>query len=90
MAFGTGHHETTYMMIELMEQLPLKGARVLDYGAGTGILAILAEKLGAAAIDALEIESIACENARDNCVMNQAEKVVVIGRNFGKSARAEL
>ena len=78
MAFGTGHHETTYMMIELMEQLPLKDARVLDYGAGTGILAILADKLGAASIDALEIESIACENARDNCVMNKADKVVVI------------
>ena len=77
MAFGTGHHETTYMMIELMEHLPLAGARVLDYGAGTGILAILAEKLGASAIDALEIETIACENARDNCRMNSAEKVTV-------------
>lgn len=78
MAFGTGHHETTYMMIELMERLPLAGARVLDYGAGTGILAILADQLGAAAVDALEIETIACENALDNCRMNNAEKVVVM------------
>ena len=78
MAFGTGHHETTYMMIESMEFLPLAGAAVLDFGAGTGILAILAERLGAGAVDALEIESIACENARENCLANAAARVTVI------------
>lgn len=78
MAFGTGHHETTYMMIEIMEGLPLRGKSVLDYGSGTGILAILACRLGARHIDALEIEPIACENAVDNCRANQAETVNVI------------
>jgi ribosomal protein L11 methyltransferase len=78
MAFGTGHHETTYMMIEIMEGLPLDGKSVLDYGSGTGILAILAHRLGARSIDALEIETIACENAADNCRANQAESVHVI------------
>jgi len=78
MAFGTGHHETTYMMIALMEQLPIPGARVLDFGTGTGILAILAVKLGASAVDALEIDPIACENARENCLTNKTEIVDVI------------
>lgn len=78
MAFGTGHHETTYMMIQIMETLPLPGARVLDYGSGTGILSILAHRLGAASVDALEIETIACENARENCSVNLAEAVRVI------------
>lgn len=78
MAFGTGHHETTFMMIEIMEELPLKGKNVLDYGSGTGILAILAHRLGAGRIDALEIEPIACENAADNCRANHAETIDVI------------
>ncbi|MFZ2900073.1 MAG: 50S ribosomal protein L11 methyltransferase [Saprospiraceae bacterium] len=78
MAFGTGHHETTFMMIEIMEGLPLKSKNVLDYGSGTGILAILAHRLGARNIDALEIETIACENAADNCRANQAGSVKVI------------
>lgn len=90
MAFGTGHHETTFMMIGLMENLPFEGASVLDYGCGTGILAILAHCLGAGAVDALEIETIACENAVENCRANQAETVRVIegtlekvmGRNY--------
>jgi len=78
MAFGTGHHETTWMMIQFMEHLPLQGARVLDFGAGTGILAILASRLGAITIDAVEIETIACENARENCLGNGAGSVRVI------------
>lgn len=78
MAFGTGHHETTYMMIETMETLPLSNAKVLDYGAGTGILAILAARMGARTVDALEIESIACENARDNCKANATGQVNVL------------
>ncbi len=78
MAFGTGHHETTYMMIETMEILPLSNADVLDYGAGTGILAILAARLGARTVDALEIEAIACENARENCQANATDLVNVV------------
>src|SRR6185503_10136910 len=47
MSFGTGHHATTYMMIEMMKETDLKNKTVLDFGTGTGILAILAEKGGA-------------------------------------------
>ena len=78
MAFGTGHHETTYMMIQLLEALPLAGKKVLDYGCGTGILAILAARLGAGPVDALEIDPIACENAEDNCRVNQTPQVTVL------------
>jgi ribosomal protein L11 methyltransferase len=78
MAFGTGHHETTYMMMEQMEKLEWPGKKVLDYGAGTGILAILAAQLGAATIDAVEIEAPACENAIENTERNGTPQVRVI------------
>ncbi|HEY6957173.1 MAG TPA: 50S ribosomal protein L11 methyltransferase, partial [Flavisolibacter sp.] len=52
MSFGTGHHATTYMMIEQMRDFDFKNKSVFDFGTGTGILAILAEKLGAASITA--------------------------------------
>lgn len=70
MAFGTGHHATTYMMIEQMEQAPIAGQRVLDYGCGTGVLAILAAKLGAAAVDAVDIEPGAYERTITNAHRN--------------------
>ncbi len=73
MAFGTGHHETTYMMVELMQNLPLQGARVFDYGCGTGILAILTAKMGAAEVFAIDIEEAACENTLENAKLNQRE-----------------
>ena len=47
MSFGTGHHATTFMMVEAMQRLDMPGKKVLDFGTGTGILAILAEKMGA-------------------------------------------
>ena len=56
MAFGTGHHETTFMMIQCMEKLNFEQKSVLDYGCGTGILAILAQKLGATDIKGVDIE----------------------------------
>jgi ribosomal protein L11 methyltransferase len=74
MAFGTGHHETTYMCLSALEDIDLKGQKLLDYGGGTGILAILASKLGAAEIEAVDIEEesyLSCiENSRDNGVDN--------------------
>ena len=70
MAFGTGHHETTYMMMEAMENIPFKDTFVFDFGCGTGILAILAVKLGAKKVIALDIEEPAVENAIDNANLN--------------------
>lgn len=77
MAFGTGHHETTHMMVQLMEGLPLAGRRVLDYGCGTGILAILARKLGATYVDAVDIEWPSYENTIENAERNEVTGIGV-------------
>ncbi len=75
MAFGTGHHETTFMMVQLMQTLDFEQKKVLDFGCGTGVLAILASKLKAATpIDAVDIEEQSylntIENAENNGVAN--------------------
>ncbi len=77
MAFGTGHHETTFTMIKLMQQVEFEGKAVLDFGCGTGVLAILASKLGAGRIDAVDIEAAAYENCLENCQVNEVVNVKV-------------
>jgi ribosomal protein L11 methyltransferase len=73
-AFGSGEHETTESCLELMETLAgIKGARVLDLGSGTGILAIAALKLGAAHTTCVDIEPEAVETATTNCKLNGFE-----------------
>ncbi|HAI77066.1 MAG TPA: 50S ribosomal protein L11 methyltransferase [Microscillaceae bacterium] len=71
MSFGTGHHATTALMMEFLLDLPHQQKEVLDVGSGTGILAILSAKLGAAVVDALDTETWAIENARENFALNQ-------------------
>jgi len=75
MSFGTGHHATTYMMIELMKDLDLNGRSVLDFGSGTGILAILAEKEGAKNIDAIDNDDWSIANAGENFEKNNCTKI---------------
>ncbi len=75
MAFGTGHHETTWQCIAAIEHLPLQGTHILDYGCGTGILAILASKQGAAAVEAVDIEEESYRNTVENCAANGVENV---------------
>ncbi|MEX2380416.1 MAG: 50S ribosomal protein L11 methyltransferase [Vicingaceae bacterium] len=75
MSFGTGHHETTQLMIEGMQALDLEGRRIWDMGSGTGILAILAEKMGASEVHAVDIEEWAAENMKENVERNQCELV---------------
>ncbi len=70
MSFGTGHHETTALMLEMQLGVDHAGRRVLDAGCGTGILAIMACKRGAAHVDAYDIDEWAVENARENCELN--------------------
>lgn len=90
MAFGTGHHETTWQCIAAMEHLPLEGKKVLDYGCGTGVLAILACKLGAAEVEAVDIEEESYRNTLENCAVNAVTNVTarcgtlaaVQGRDF--------
>lgn len=90
MAFGTGHHETTWQCIAAIEHLPMSGAKVLDYGCGTGILAILASKEGASEVEAVDIETESYLNTVDNCAANGVTNVTarlgtleaVQGRDF--------
>jgi ribosomal protein L11 methyltransferase len=77
MAFGTGHHATTRMMVRAMLPLDFRGKRVCDLGCGTAVLAILAERLGAAHVDAFDIDQGAVDNARDCVLRNGCERVHV-------------
>ncbi len=70
MAFGTGTHETTQMICEWLLDTPLKGAHVVDAGCGTGILGIVALKLGAAGVTAYDIDEWSSDNTRHNAVIN--------------------
>lgn len=72
MAFGTGHHETTHMMIQEIETIYFEDKAVFDYGCGTGVLAILADLLGAEKSDALDIETPSYESTIENASLNQA------------------
>jgi ribosomal protein L11 methyltransferase len=71
MAFGTGHHATTHMMISSMKDINFLDKKVFDFGAGTGILAILASKMGAKLTDAIDIEMESYHNMRENNEINQ-------------------
>ncbi len=75
MAFGTGHHETTMMMMEIMRTLNFKDKKVFDYGCGTGILAILAAKMGAQPIIAIDYDPLSTENTVENCAKNNILQV---------------
>lgn len=75
MSFGTGHHATTYMMIEQMKGIDFKGKEVFDFGTGTGILAILAEKLGAVKVLAVDNDDWSIENAIENFKKNNCHKI---------------
>ncbi|MBQ7280208.1 MAG: 50S ribosomal protein L11 methyltransferase [Bacteroidales bacterium] len=70
MSFGTGHHQTTYMMLSLLKDEPLEGRRVLDMGSGTAVLAILAAKKGAKYVEAIDNDEWAYRNAQENVVRN--------------------
>lgn len=78
MAFGTGHHETTKMMILHMAELDMKEARVLDFGTGTGVLAIFAELLGARHIIGIESHIESVENARENILLNHCQHIRIL------------
>lgn len=77
MSFGTGHHETTHMMIQHLLKNDLKGKVVLDMGCGTAVLAILAEKLGAKKVDAIDIENWCYLNSLENAERNNCTKISV-------------
>lgn len=80
LGFGTGHHPTTRMILTVLSQLHTAGTpspkRVLDIGTGSGILAIAAAKLFGVAVDAIDIDTAALENAADNCRLNSTDRYV--------------
>jgi len=78
MAFGTGHHQTTSMMLELMLENEFAGKNVLDMGCGTGILAIMASKLSAAKITAIDYDIICYESTLENAQLNNIENITAV------------
>lgn len=78
MAFGTGHHATTSQVIKAMLTLDLRGARVIDMGTGTGILAILAAMLGATDVTGIEIDEFAYVNAVENIALNGHPEIKLV------------
>lgn len=77
MSFGTGHHETTSLMIEQMLSLDFKNREVLDMGCGTGVLGIMASMLGAHHITGIDIDDWAYQNAIENCSVNSIKNITV-------------
>lgn len=78
MAFGTAHHETTFMMLKHIIPMDLEGKKILDMGCGTGVLAILAAMKGAARVLAIDNDEWASQNARDNVSLNGLRNIDVL------------
>jgi ribosomal protein L11 methyltransferase len=87
MSFGTGHHATTYMMIQQMRDISFAGKWVFDFGTGTGVLAILAEKLGASSVFAIDNDDWSIENARENCQFNNCALVELKKKDSANAGR---
>jgi ribosomal protein L11 methyltransferase len=77
MSFGTGHHGTTYSVMQLMRGIDFANKSVFDFGTGTGLLAILAHKLGAGDILAVDNDDWCIENASENIVVNNTQSIEI-------------
>ena len=78
MAFGTGHHQTTSMMLELLLENNIAGKKVLDMGCGTGILAIMASKLGAGTVTAIDYDPVCYESTIENARLNSIDNITAL------------
>ena len=81
MSFGTGHHQTTFMLVEFLLNENVEGSSVLDMGCGTGILAIIASKMRAKNIDAIDNDPWCIKNTKENAVQNQCKNINVVFGN---------
>lgn len=84
MSFGTGHHETTYLIVNEQLHINHSGKAVLDVGTGTGILAIMAYKLGASSITATDVDDWCIENCRENFGLNGLDKFDILQGTIDK------
>jgi ribosomal protein L11 methyltransferase len=75
MSFGTGHHQTTYLMLRSQLSIDHKGKQVMDAGCGTAILSIMASKLGAKHVEAFDIDEWSVENSRENIDINKTPNI---------------
>jgi ribosomal protein L11 methyltransferase len=90
LAFGTGSHPTTRLCMEWLEAHPAPGKTVLDYGCGSGILAMVAKKLGAGEVAGVDIDPQAIESARDNAERNKVGEIgYFLPDAFAQSAHAQ-
>lgn len=78
MSFGTGHHDTTWLMCKNMIQTDFNTKTVFDMGSGTGVLAILAKKLGATSVVGNDIDDWSVENAIENCSVNHCDEIIIL------------
>ena len=93
MAFGTGTHHTTAMCVRLLEETVKPGFTVFDIGTGSGILAVAAAKLGAAAVRAVDYDNVAVRVARENVEVNNAGHIVSVSQGdllIGLEGRADI
>ena len=85
MSFGTGHHQTTHMMLDFALSESFEGKSILDMGCGTGVLAILASMKGAVSVDAIDLDPWCIENATENSLKNNCSNVnCVLGSSLTK------
>jgi ribosomal protein L11 methyltransferase len=77
MSFGTGHHATTFLMIELMQEINFDNKTVIDFGTGTAVLAILSEKCGASKVIAIDYDDWSIHNATENMEANNCKNIIV-------------
>lgn len=75
MSFGTGHHATTFLMVQQMSQINFAGKTVIDFGTGTGVLAILAQKMGAKKSLAIDCDGWSIENTEENIIANGCSNI---------------
>ncbi len=88
MSFGTGHHATTWLMVRAMKEISFEDRALADFGTGTGILAILACKMGAGQILAIDNDEWCIRNAAENIALNNCQEIQLLKSNIFPAGKA--